>query len=96
MFPTTPVRILWNYTVALLPSYKCYPLKGDRLLVTTSAIVLLVKHLSVTQIINSIVDPLISYLVTFSVPLPRLAPCCHYGCKVYLWGYLPPRLSVAD
>jgi len=42
------VRILRNYTVALLPSYKRCPLKGDRLLVITWAIVLLVKHPSVT------------------------------------------------
>jgi len=42
------MRILRNYTVALLPSYKCCPLKGDRLLVTTWAIVPLVKHPSVT------------------------------------------------
>jgi len=43
------MRILRNYTVALLPSYKCCPLKGDRLLVTTWAIVPLVKHPSVTD-----------------------------------------------
>ena len=43
------MRILWDYTVALLPSYKCCPLKGDRLLVTTWAIVQLVKHPSVTR-----------------------------------------------
>ena len=42
------MRILRNYTVTLLPSYKCCPLKGDRLLVTTWAIVPLVKHPSVT------------------------------------------------
>jgi len=42
------VRILPNYSVAPLPSYKCCPLKGDRLLVTTGAIVPLVKHPSVT------------------------------------------------
>jgi len=36
--------------VALLPSYKCCPLKGDRLLVTTWAIVPLVKHPSVTLV----------------------------------------------
>ena len=44
------MRILQNYTVALLPSYKCCPLKGDRLLVTTWAIVPLVKHPSVTHV----------------------------------------------
>ena len=48
-FPPAPVRILRDYTVAPLPSYKCCPLKGDRLLVTTWAIVLLVKHPSVTR-----------------------------------------------
>ena len=42
------MRILRNYTVVLLPSYKCYPLKGDRLLVTTWVIVPLVKHPSIT------------------------------------------------
>jgi len=42
------MRILQNYTVALLLSYKCCPLKGERLLVTTWAIVRLVKHPSVT------------------------------------------------
>jgi len=47
-FPPAPVRILRDYTVAPLPSYKCCPLKGDRLLVTTWAIVPLVKHPSVT------------------------------------------------
>jgi len=31
------MRILRNYKVAPLPSYKCCPLKGDRLLVTTWA-----------------------------------------------------------
>jgi len=43
------MRILRDYTVAPLPSYKCCPLKGDRLLVTTWAIVPLVKHPSVTS-----------------------------------------------
>ena len=47
-FPPAPVRILRDYTVAPLPSYKCCLLKGDRLLVTTWAIVPLVKHPSVT------------------------------------------------
>ena len=50
------MRILPNYTVAPLPSYKCCPLKGDRLLVTTWAIVPLVKHLSVTVTINLKLD----------------------------------------
>jgi len=43
------MRILRNYTVTPLPSYKCCLLKVDRLLVTTWAIVPLVKHLSVTE-----------------------------------------------
>jgi len=46
------VGILRNYTVTPLPSYKCCPLKGDRLLVTIWAIVLLVKHPSVTATIS--------------------------------------------
>ena len=46
------MRILRNYTLPPLPSYKCCPLKGDRLLVTTWAIVPLVKHLSVTLAVS--------------------------------------------
>ena len=54
------MQILRNYTVALLPSYKYCLLKGDRLLVTTWAIVPLVKHPSVTE--NSTFRSLCSYL----------------------------------
>jgi len=50
------VRILRDYTVAPLPSYKCCPLKGDRLLVTTWAIVPLVKHPSVTTYLSGIFE----------------------------------------
>jgi hypothetical protein len=45
------MRIIRTYTVIQLPSHKCCPLKGNRLLVTTWVIVPSVKHPSVTALL---------------------------------------------
>jgi len=65
------VRILRDYTVTPLPSYKCCPLKGDRLLVTTWAIVPLVKHPSVTGVLAKLKVYVIPVVQTYTILLSR-------------------------